>query len=67
VSNCYEYRKELKQLGFHFAGQKKMWYIHFDDYHKFSSKPASMSYIRAKYGSVEVKFDSQKEEKLTKA
>lgn len=62
VSNCFEYRKELKELGFHFASQKQMWYIHFDDYHKFSSRPASMSYIRAKYGSVEVKFRTEKEE-----
>ncbi len=69
VSDCYKYRKELKELGFHFAGQKQMWYMHFDDYHKFSSRPASMSYIRAKYGSVEIKFNSEKEEreKLTKA
>lgn len=68
ISNCYEYRKELKALGFHWASQKQMWYIHFDDYHRFSSRPASMSHIRAKYGSVEVKFDSSKEdhEKLIK-
>ena len=63
VSNCYEYRKELKELGFHWARQKQMWYMHFDDYHKFSSHPASMSYIRAKYGSVEVRFRTEKEEK----
>lgn len=63
VSNCYEYRKELKELGFHWARQKQMWYIHFDDYHKFSSKPAPMSYIRSKYGSVEVKFRTETEEK----
>lgn len=63
VSNCYEYRKELKALGFHWASQKQMWYKHFDDYHKFSSRPATMSYIRAKYGSVEVKFKTETEEK----
>lgn len=63
VSNCYEYRKELKELGFHWAKQKQMWYLHFDDFHKFSSKPASMSYIREKYGSVEVKFNTETEEK----
>ncbi len=69
VSNCYEYRKELKELGFHWARQKQMWYMHFDDYHKFNSKPASMSHIRAKYGSVEIKFNPEKgeREKLTKA
>ena len=63
VSNCYEYRKELKELGFHWAKQKQMWYLHFDDFHKFSSKPASMGYIREKYGYVEVKFNTETEEK----
>lgn len=62
VSNCYEYRKELKELGFHWARQKQMWYLHFDDFHKFSFKPASMSYIREKYGSVEVRFRTEKED-----
>lgn len=63
VSNCYAYRKELKELGFHWASQKQMWYIHFDDFHKFNSKPAPMSYIRQRYGSVEVRFDTEKNEK----
>lgn len=62
VSNCYEYRKQLKELGFRWARQKQMWYIHFDDYHKFSSRPAPMSHIRAKYGSVEVKFKTNQQE-----
>ena len=61
VSECYAYRKELKELGFHWARQKQMWYMHFDDYHKFSAKAASMSYIRAKYGTVEVKFKTETE------
>ena len=63
VSNCYEYRKELKELGFRWARQKQMWYMYFDDYHKFSSRPASMSYIRKKYGSIEVRFKADKDEK----
>lgn len=66
VSNCYEYRKELKALGLRWASQKQMWYIHFDDYHKFSSRPASMSYIRAKYGSMEIKFKKEKQEEREK-
>lgn len=61
VSDCYAYRKELKQLGFHWARQKQMWYLHFDDYHKFSSRPVPMSHIRAKYGSVVV--NTSQEEK----
>lgn len=68
ISDCYQYRKELKELGFRWAREKKRWYIHFDDYYRFGSKHASMSYIRAKYGS-EVIFKSETEEskKLTKA
>lgn len=66
VSSCYEYRKELKELGFRWASQKQMWYKHFDDFHKFSSRPVSMSYIRAKYGSVEVKFNREKQEEREK-
>jgi len=63
VSECYKYRKELKELGFHWAGKKQMWYIHFDSYHKFSSKPIPMSHIRAKYGSVVVNAAGQGEQK----
>ncbi|MCM1237711.1 MAG: J domain-containing protein [Ruminococcus flavefaciens] len=63
ISDCYEYRKELKELGFRWAREKKRWYIHFDDYYKFGSKPASMSYIRAKYGSMKVKFNTETDEK----
>lgn len=61
VSNCYEYRKELKELGFRWARQKQMWYLHFDDFHKSNSKSVPMSHIRQKYGSVEIKFESEKE------
>ncbi|GFI19261.1 chaperone protein DnaJ [Lachnospiraceae bacterium] len=62
VSDCCPYRKELKALGFRWARQKQMWYKHFDDYHRFSSRPASMNYIRNKYGSVEIRFNAEKEE-----
>lgn len=64
VSNCYTYRKELKDLGFHWAGQKQMWYIHFDDFHKSGSKPASMNFIRAKYGSVKIDFGTEGNEEI---
>lgn len=64
VSDCYQYRKELKELGFHWAREKKRWYIHFDDYYKFGSKPASMSYIRNKYGSVEIRYKTEDNEKI---
>lgn len=62
VSNCYEYRKELKALGFHWAHKKQMWCIHFDDFYKRSPYSVPMSHIRAMYGSVEVKFKNEEEE-----
>lgn len=52
--NTIAYKEELKALGLHFARNKKSWYIHFDDYVKYGKKPASMQYIRSKYGSVVV-------------
>ncbi len=61
VSDCYDYRKELKTLGFRWARQKRMWYKHFDDYHRFSSQPTSMAHIRAKYGSMEVIFKTNEQ------
>lgn len=66
VSNCYEYRKELKELGFHWGRQKQMWYKHFDDYHKFGTRSVPISYIRSKYGSTQIKFYDEQEEKERK-
>lgn len=64
VSDCYPYRKELKGLGFHWAREKKRWYIHFDDHYRFGSRPASMDYIRNKYGSVEIRYKTESNEKI---
>ena len=64
ITDCYQYRKELKELGFRWAREKKRWYIHFDDYYRFGSRPASMSYIRNKYGSVEIRYSTEGNEKI---
>lgn len=64
VSNCYQYRKELKELGFHWAREKKRWYIHFDDHYRSGSRPVSMDYIRNKYGSVEIRYKTESNEKI---
>lgn len=55
--NTYQYRKELKELGFKFAGQKKCWYWHSESYRKKSHKRLSMDDIRNYYGSTEVEPD----------
>jgi len=54
-------KEELKALGLHYARQKQCWYIHFDDYVKFGTRPSSMSYIRSKYGSIVVQADKSAE------
>lgn len=58
--NTYQYRKELKELGFKFAGQKKSWYWHSDTFRKRSHKKLSMDDIRNYYGSTEVETEKRK-------
>lgn len=58
--NTYQYRKELKELGFKFAGQKKCWYWHSEAFRKKSNKPLSMNDIRSYYGSTEIETDGRK-------
>ena len=58
--NTYSYRKELKDLGFKFAGTKKMWYWHSEAFRKKSKKSLSMDDIRNYYGSTEIKPDERK-------
>lgn len=48
--NTQTHKKELHNLGFHWASKKQMWYCHFDDYFKHGSKGKfSMQDIREKY------------------
>ena len=49
--NTYAYRKELKESGFRWASQKKMWYWHSEAFRKKSRKTLSMDEIRGYYGS----------------
>ena len=58
--NTYQYREELKDLGFKFAGQKKSWYWHSEAFRKRSHKKLSMEDIRNYYGSTEVETDGTK-------
>ena len=58
--NTYQYRKELKDLGFKFAGQKKSWYWHSEAFRKRSHKKLSMEDIRNYYGSTEVETNGTK-------
>lgn len=52
--NTYQYKKELKEIGFKWASQKKQWYYHTDIFIKKSHKSLSMDEIRDYYGSTKV-------------
>lgn len=55
--NTYSCKKELKELGFKWANQKKMWYWHSEAFRKKSRKSLSMDDIRNYYGSTRVERD----------
>lgn len=59
--DSYGYRKELKELGFKYAGQKKAWYYHTEAFRKKGRKALSMDDIRNYYGSTEVKTEERKQ------
>lgn len=52
--NTYSYKKELKELGFKWASQKKQWIWHSEEFRKKSHKTLSMEDIRNYYGSTKV-------------
>lgn len=52
--DSYGYRKELKELGFKYAKNKKAWYFHTEAFRKRSHRTLSINDIRNYYGSTEV-------------
>ena len=52
--NTYAYKKELKEIGFKWASQKKQWHFHTEEFKKKSHKSLSMDDIRSYYGSTRV-------------
>ena len=58
--DSYIYHKELKELGFRYARNKKAWYFHTEAFRKKSHKSLSMEDIRNYYGSTEVETDGTK-------
>ena len=57
--NTFTYKKELKEIGFKWASQKKMWYWKSETYQKKSHKKLSMNDIRNYYGSTKVNVDTK--------
>lgn len=60
VFNSYDYRNELKEIGFKYAPKKKAWYWHSEAFKKKGKRPLSMDDIRSYYGSTEVKTEETK-------
>lgn len=58
--DSYDYRKELKKLGFKYASKKRAWYWHSEAFRKKGRKTLSMDDIRSYYGSTEVATDGIK-------
>ncbi len=58
--DSFGFRKELKELDFKYAGQKKAWYWHSEAFRKKGRKALSMDDIRNYYGSTEVKTEEKK-------
>lgn len=52
--NTYAYKKDLKDMGFKWANEKKKWYFHTEAFRKRSHKKLSIDDIRNYYGSTEV-------------
>ena len=61
--NTKPFKEDFKAMGLHWAKKKCMWYIHFDDYHKFSKRTMSMDYIRDMYGSIKVHGEDKDEKR----
>ena len=56
--DCYQYKDQLKALGFTWCSKKKSWVWHDGEYHRHHKKEIPLNDIRAKYGSQTVKKQS---------
>lgn len=58
--NTYQYKTELKEIGFKWASKKRQWYWHSEAFRKKGKKALSMEEIRNYYGSTEFKTEETK-------
>ena len=54
VFNSYQFRSQLKELGFRYAAKKKAWVWHYGEYKRYHKGETDLNDIRAKYGSQKV-------------
>lgn len=57
--NSYNYRKELKKLGFKYARQKKAWYYHTEAFRKKTHKIIPLDDSRNYYGTTKIKTNNR--------
>lgn len=62
-SYTYQYRKELKEAGYKFSGNRKSWYWHSEEQKRKGASKRSMDELKAFYGCEEV--TTEKKQKLT--
>lgn len=60
VFKSYNFRKELKEMGFKYAPKKQAWYYHTETFRKSSKKTLSINDIRNYYGSTKIQKDERK-------
>ena len=56
--DCFQYKDQLKALGFTWCSKKKSWVWHSERYRRHHKKEIPLNDIRAKYGSQTVKKQS---------
>ena len=56
--DCYQYKEQLKTLGFTWCSKKKAWVWHNGQYRRHHKREIPLNDIRAKYGSQTVKNQS---------
>ena len=52
--NSYQFRSQLKELGFRYAAKKKAWVWHYGEYKRYHKGETDLNDISAKYGSQKV-------------
>ena len=57
--HCYDYKDQLKEIGFKFGSKKKAWCWHYGNYNRHYNTEVNLSDIRAKYGSQKVTPESK--------
>lgn len=64
TGNTKEHKDSLKALGFKYASNKKAWYYHEGEYHRYGKSNKSMNDIREMYGSETYATRTEEREKL---